>query len=760
MQDAIAVALSKVCLKIHPQAAGNILYSLGKLEIYDSVQSSSSLPTNFQVALELAIRNSAGKCRDTDIIQLLQGMALLRMRWEDLAPSTKETLCVPIYNIAIRWGTVDGPKSAVEIGTTLYHLSKLQVSWKSLPPTFRAMVIIGVIAITDFELLSPDMDQRKSDAKLRSSVENGRNARPSLAIQPGDRSRTIDEWIMQANIDNEICEDPEDVSEETSGKARQYLISKIMKIVNRDDPQRLLLLEKAVDVDKIESTNSDTIDKMEDNESSISAVKQIVGAIVSEDRNRISGKDISDAVRAANTYEEILWKLENMARPSFSAPSENSIRKNDDFFEIYGVSKGFDGEKTGVSDFRIESSDASAMQYDWKDAKRISPLEYSSADSVELSLGDEFKKEYARALASIIYSLSQFEFLQVVDIFPFEALNSLYYALAKYSSFFTGQGLAMTVISLGKLHMRWDSIVPPAVRSALIKSFQEFLINDHYDLSTKEENSIQTVANTLKGLAEMGCTFSDVDKPVQTSLLIWLDGVYSLQKSGTMFDASTEEFPIYISGTFGRHVVELLSSIVWFGVPFVHISDFLRFKLCAKSLHMLRYAPRDFSNSQEQIRYSNGNFEAIVKGLDTGKYKLVKQEEDSVKVEFVPEENDNNYMKLFVRDLILCLREFSEIGIDFDYLRRFTMVSAMSEHHPLGPVERFVGENITSMRYWNYYRFRASEDKGVELTIADEYSRSFYAENGVIRVFKSILQTKKLSYTAQGSISITSHRVL
>eukprot|EP00597_Dinobryon_sp_UTEXLB2267_P001613 CAMPEP_0170075640 /NCGR_PEP_ID=MMETSP0019_2-20121128/12747_1 /TAXON_ID=98059 /ORGANISM="Dinobryon sp., Strain UTEXLB2267" /LENGTH=932 /DNA_ID=CAMNT_0010286751 /DNA_START=635 /DNA_END=3433 /DNA_ORIENTATION=+ len=151
IRTALYGAISRECFRMSPQSVGNSLYALGSMGLR-----AAALPDQMLIALELAIRKSAPSMRHDDVIQVLQGLALLRVHWsQHLSSHTRQALSIAVYSKAVKWAGMDAagdPQSAVEVATLVHSLSRLSVRWEDLGPVFRTAILLGVRAVTSTQM--------------------------------------------------------------------------------------------------------------------------------------------------------------------------------------------------------------------------------------------------------------------------------------------------------------------------------------------------------------------------------------------------------------------------------------------------------------------------------------------------------------------------------------------------------------------------------------------------------------------------------
>jgi hypothetical protein len=137
VQSTISRALCRVCFKMTPQAVGNILYSLGKLGA-----KSEDLSYRMNVAIELAVRKSSIHMRKRDVMQVIQGMALMDFRWDEITQETQQLLASAVFKQASNWSG-GGPIYAIEISTLFYSLSKMRGRYEDFNGPLKAAILIG-----------------------------------------------------------------------------------------------------------------------------------------------------------------------------------------------------------------------------------------------------------------------------------------------------------------------------------------------------------------------------------------------------------------------------------------------------------------------------------------------------------------------------------------------------------------------------------------------------------------------------------------
>ena len=187
LQSCLSSAICRLCLKLSPQAVGNILYSLGKLGASQMV-----LTDRVNVALELGVRRAAPAMVRRDVMQAVQGLALMRYSWSALAPATQEAVATAIYNQASRhWASPPrGPPPppggySAEIGTTVYSLAQLGVSWAAAPSALRAGVLVA------FTALSKAGHQAETSRALAASLYGLAKMGASFAPLPSEVRRAV-----------------------------------------------------------------------------------------------------------------------------------------------------------------------------------------------------------------------------------------------------------------------------------------------------------------------------------------------------------------------------------------------------------------------------------------------------------------------------------------------------------------------------------------------------------------------------------------
>ena len=146
LQSVLSRSFCSLCsggVKISSRALGNTLWALGRMGFVRA-----AMTERVAMAAELGLRAACGRMLESDVVQIVQGLAAMGYRWSDLSPDTREMLAGAVYTSRAAVWAVQGETCLVQMATLFLSLARLEVRWTDIEAHrgLKAALFVGVKA--------------------------------------------------------------------------------------------------------------------------------------------------------------------------------------------------------------------------------------------------------------------------------------------------------------------------------------------------------------------------------------------------------------------------------------------------------------------------------------------------------------------------------------------------------------------------------------------------------------------------------------
>eukprot|EP00981_Chlorochromonas_danica_P004882 scaffold978_cov172-Ochromonas_danica.AAC.13 len=405
LRDEIIHAIERLQCKFTPQAIGNTIYALGKIGCHRDL-----LPSKTQNAIQVSIEKC---CEPTsravfrDITHILQGLSNMDFTWESLKPTTTAALNSALFDLFIltyRYGQL----CSEDMGTFLITLSRMDVSWASLPTSVRSIIMLSLIIENELPVSGVDDEMYL----LLSSA---------TAMKTTTTATTTSLWS-----DNTEDHSHNSAKHRLIYKASSFASSekRLLRFLSTEDSLTLVQKEKAF-----------FSDIMEEND-----IRKGSPAIIKEKRM---------------TVEDELHRLKTMSftKKSNESPSAKELAQSEAFKRSLAAhfkasSKSKANEKEDVIEHSMTAVDA-----DYTPKKVTTEMEE--------------KEIRARVWANMVYSMSKIDGLLFSSLRS-KAQEKVFEGLLSALDHFVPQGLSTSLYGLAKLDVHHSQLPRSLVNKILI----------------------------------------------------------------------------------------------------------------------------------------------------------------------------------------------------------------------------------------------------------------------------------------------------